>query len=58
MAIFKFESRRQDGKKTESSLVYIKDYPAAIVGIAIVAIALVVAAALFKTEIIGWFQAG
>jgi hypothetical protein len=54
MAMFKFQTERRDGEKVEKSVVLIKDYPAIVVGIAILAIALVLIAIAFKTEILEW----
>jgi hypothetical protein len=57
MAMFKFQTERRDGEKVEKSVVLIKDYPAIIVGIAILAIVMVLVAFIFKSEISAWLNA-
>ena len=56
MGMFKFETERRDGEKVEKSVVLIKDYPAIVVGVAIIAIALVFIAIAFKAEIMDWLS--
>ncbi len=55
--MFKFQTERRDGEKVEKSVVLIKDYPAIIVGIAILAIVMVLVAFIFKSEISAWLNA-
>lgn len=57
MAMFKFQTERRDGEKVEKSVVLIKDYPAIIVGVAILAIVIVLVAFIFKSEISAWLNA-
>jgi hypothetical protein len=57
MAMFKFQTERRDGEKVEKSVVLIKDYPAIVVGVAILAIVIVLVAFIFKSEISAWLNA-